>query len=81
MHQITGMAYPQEMLTIVSSPLMKEATHSFGILQLRESWIERPKFVQTHRLLAAQIVHQWTSNIVTFCDECLQQVFFCFLTF
>ena len=37
-----------------------------------KSWIEYPKFVFTHHLLVAQIIQQWTANIVTFCDKCFQ---------
>ena len=60
-----------------------------GLAQIRDSWvrfkwdiqmnidgnwqIEYPKFVHTHNLLIGQIVRQWTANLLSICDECLQR--------
>uniref|UniRef100_A0A915DKD1 Aminopeptidase N-like N-terminal domain-containing protein n=1 Tax=Ditylenchus dipsaci TaxID=166011 RepID=A0A915DKD1_9BILA len=69
---MTSMAYPLEKLTIVSVPLATDATHSYGLIQIKDTMFEYPKYFEPHSLLTSQVVQQWISNIITICDKCIQ---------
>ncbi|KAF7632796.1 hypothetical protein Mgra_00007785, partial [Meloidogyne graminicola] len=75
MFELTGIDYPLNKLTIVSSPLRtgNDAMGGLGLIQIRDSWMEYPKFVHTHSLLVGQIVQQWTTNLLSICDNCIQK--------
>ncbi|KAL3089520.1 hypothetical protein niasHS_006904 [Heterodera schachtii] len=77
MGRMTGIEYPLEKLTLVSSPLQtgNDAIGALGLAQIRDSWMEYPKFVHTHELLIGQLIRQWTSNVLSLCDQCLQNGF------
>uniref|UniRef100_A0A914H9W8 Uncharacterized protein n=1 Tax=Globodera rostochiensis TaxID=31243 RepID=A0A914H9W8_GLORO len=75
MRQITSTEYALEKLTLVSSPLQmgNDAMGALGLAHIRDSWMEYPKFVHTHELLIGQLIRQWTSNVLSLCDQCIQQ--------
>uniref|UniRef100_A0A915NYF3 Uncharacterized protein n=1 Tax=Meloidogyne floridensis TaxID=298350 RepID=A0A915NYF3_9BILA len=75
MTELTNTEYPLPRLTIVSSPLGagNDAMGGLGLVQIRDSWMEYPKFVYTHNLLVGQIVQQWTTNLLSICNQCTQK--------
>lgn len=75
MANITGMEYPLEKLTIVSSPIPIDGTHSLGLIHLKDTWVEYPKYSLTHTILMSQIAQQWIANILKICDKCVQVIF------
>lgn len=73
MVDLTGVDYPLPKLSIVSMPLHAvDAMHPLGLINIRENWIEYPKYLLTHTILNRQIVYQWVSNLFTICDKCVQ---------
>lgn len=72
MTELTGVKYPLEKLTILSTPLTVDGTHDLGLIQIKDTWIEYPKYLLTHSILASQVVQQWISNVFTICDACVQ---------
>lgn len=72
MSDFTGINYPLPKLSVVSMPLLIDAMHSYGLIKMKESWIEYQKYLLTHTILNRQVVQQWVSNIFTICDQCIQ---------
>ncbi|KAI1721477.1 matrix non-peptidase like protein 1 [Ditylenchus destructor] len=73
MSSLTSVHYPLEKLTILSTPIPTDGTRALGLIQLKESWIEYPKYFFPHSLLVSQVVQQWVSNMITICDKCIQE--------
>lgn len=79
MASITRSNYSLEKLTLISSPLgLSDGTAALGLIHIKETWLEYPKYFYTHNVLVAQIVRQWISNMVTICDKCFQVIHFSF---
>ncbi|CAD5221004.1 unnamed protein product [Bursaphelenchus xylophilus] len=72
MADLTGIPYPLEKLTVLSTPLSVDGTHDLGLIQVKDTWVEYPKYVLTHSILISQVVQQWISNVFTICDSCIQ---------
>ncbi|CAD5214984.1 unnamed protein product [Bursaphelenchus okinawaensis] len=72
MADLTGLQYPLEKLTVLSTPLSIDGTHDLGLIQVKDTWVEYPNYVLTHSILISQLVQQWISNVFTICDLCVQ---------
>lgn len=59
MHEITSIEYPLSKLSIISMPLPADAMGNYGLINVKESWIEYPKYLLTHTILNRQVVRQW----------------------
>ncbi|KAE9551766.1 hypothetical protein FO519_005003 [Halicephalobus sp. NKZ332] len=74
---LTGIPFSAPKLTVISSFINAEGTHSLGLIVLKEEWIEYPTFVMTHTNVVRQVVQQWVSSILTVCAEnshfCVQE--------
>ncbi|KAI6235881.1 Mnp-1 [Aphelenchoides besseyi] len=75
MSSLTGVEYPLNKLTLVSAPLPFDGTHDLGLIRLKETWVEYPKYLLTHTILNRQVVQQWISNMFSICDSCVQDGF------
>lgn len=70
---ITYSNYSLKKLTLISSPLnLTDGTSTLGLIHIKETWLEYPKYLYTHNVLVTQIVRQFFSNMITFCDICFQ---------
>lgn len=72
MAQLTNFDYPIKKLTIISSPINIDGLNYLGLIHLKESWVEYPKYSHSHTVLMSQLAQQWISNIVKICDQCVQ---------
>ncbi|KAI6225341.1 Matrix non-peptidase-like protein 1 [Aphelenchoides fujianensis] len=70
--ELTGVEYPLKKFTLISTPLPVDGTHDLGLIRLKETWVEYPKYLITHQILVRQVVQQWISNIFSACDSCVQ---------
>lgn len=68
MQNLTGIQFPLPKLTVVSAYFDIEATHSSGLIVLKETLIEHPNYAVTYTTLVREVVEQWISNILTICS-------------
>uniref|UniRef100_A0A914DQU1 Aminopeptidase N-like N-terminal domain-containing protein n=1 Tax=Acrobeloides nanus TaxID=290746 RepID=A0A914DQU1_9BILA len=67
METLTGVPFPIPKLTVISSALDVDGMSSLGLILVKETWIEYPKYLLTHTILIRQLVHQWVSNVLMLC--------------
>uniref|UniRef100_A0A7E4VYJ2 Peptidase_M1_N domain-containing protein n=1 Tax=Panagrellus redivivus TaxID=6233 RepID=A0A7E4VYJ2_PANRE len=68
MTELTGMPLSVPKLSVISSLIDVDGTHSQGLIILKESWIEYPKYALTYTILIQEVVDQWISNVFTVCN-------------
>lgn len=69
MEELTGKPFDLPKLTVVSSFIDMEATHSLGLIILKETWFEYPKYKITYINIVRQVIGQWISGILTICSN------------
>ena len=69
MTSLSGTQLSVPRVTVVSAALTTiDGAHSSGLILLRSSLFEYPKFAQTTAIIVKEVIQQWVSNILTVCE-------------